>query len=597
MKKMCLLFLCLLISIIPVSALSYEREPSIEVLSISYLDPQKGITTPISSNYISKGEKILVITIYNSAVREKVEYSNLQESLFFNSREDMLFTAYNVELELEGNEAVKVKAGKVKLPAIPALHTVSLQFPIEVISGEEVTITLKVQYEVIDRLETLETFTQFQRPTEFTTTITNSSSGISISNTTRYHIEIPTKEYSLRYSKKETEIPIRLIVEERVLISVEDVKTGKLIAGGKGDIKVVLKNVGKKVARNAYAILELPKAQTQTTATVPSALPMSLLMLQQQQIPSEVSQPFPQPSYFIGDLKPGDFAIAEFRVPIEVTSGGIYPVKIKLVYTDDFGNLKETDPVTFGIEVLSKPKIDVKDVKSDVFVNSKGDVIVKMISDVELVQASARIVVSPPLSALSSECYIGDIKAGEEFTAIFRLKASSEAKATKYPAEIYLKFKAGDDFSESDAIRIGVEVQPEVDFEVIGIPEMYAGEEKIVVFGIKNTGNLEVRDATARLIIVSPFSSTDDTAFFGNLKPGEVANVSFKISVDRDATPKLYALNLEVKYRTENGEWVISKPEKAIISVKAPPLNYLLYLILIVAAIAAIAYYVKRKLK
>ncbi|MEM4524592.1 MAG: S-layer protein, partial [Archaeoglobaceae archaeon] len=483
------------------------------------------------------------------------------------------------------------------LPAIPALHTVSLQFPIEVISGEEVTITLKVQYEVIDRLETLETFTQFQRPTEFTTTITNSSSGISISNTTRYHIEIPTKEYSLRYSKKETEIPIRLIVEERVLISVEDVKTGKLIAGGKGDIKVVLKNVGKKVARNAYAILELPKAQTQTTATVPSALPMSLLMLQQQQIPSEVSQPFPQPSYFIGDLKPGDFAIAEFRVPIEVTSGGIYPVKIKLVYTDDFGNLKETDPVTFGIEVLSKPKIDVKDVKSDVFVNSKGDVIVKMISDVELVQASARIVVSPPLSALSSECYIGDIKAGEEFTAIFRLKASSEAKATKYPAEIYLKFKAGDDFSESDAIRIGVEVQPEVDFEVIGIPEMYAGEEKIVVFGIKNTGNLEVRDATARLIIVSPFSSTDDTAFFGNLKPGEVANVSFKISVDRDATPKLYALNLEVKYRTENGEWVISKPEKAIISVKAPPLNYLLYLILIVAAIAAIAYYVKRKLK
>ncbi|MEM4472827.1 MAG: S-layer protein [Archaeoglobaceae archaeon] len=597
MKKMCLLFLCLLISIIPVSALSYEREPSIEVLSISYLDPQKGITTPISSNYISKGEKILVITIYNSAVREKVEYSNLQESLFFNSREDMLFTAYNVELELEGNEAVKVKAGKVKLPAIPALHTVSLQFPIEVISGEEVTITLKVQYEVIDRLETLETFTQFQRPTEFTTTITNSSSGISISNTTRYHIEIPTKEYSLRYSKKETEIPIRLIVEERVLISVEDVKTGKLIAGGKGDIKVVLKNVGKKVARNAYAILELPKAQTQTTATVPSALPMSLLMLQQQQIPSGVSQPFPQPSYFIGDLKPGDFAIAEFRVPIEVTSGGIYPVKIKLVYTDDFGNLKETDPVTFGIEVLSKPKIDVKDVKSDVFVNSKGDVIVKMISDVELVQASARIVVSPPLSALSSECYIGDIKAGEEFTAIFRLKASSEAKATKYPAEIYLKFKAGDDFSESDAIRIGVEVQPEVDFEVIGIPEMYAGEEKIVVFGIKNTGNLEVRDATARLIIVSPFSSTDDTAFFGNLKPGEVANVSFKISVDRDATPKLYALNLEVKYRTENGEWVISKPEKAIISVKAPPLNYLLYLILIVAAIAAIAYYVKRKLK
>ncbi|MCX8172418.1 MAG: hypothetical protein N3D09_02245, partial [Archaeoglobaceae archaeon] len=81
----------------PVSALIYEREPSVEIVSVSYIDIEKGITTPINSNYIGKGEKILVITIYNPAIPEKIKYESQHEASFFYSREEMLFTAYNVE--------------------------------------------------------------------------------------------------------------------------------------------------------------------------------------------------------------------------------------------------------------------------------------------------------------------------------------------------------------------------------------------------------------------------------------------------------------------------------------------------------------------
>ncbi|MCS7118490.1 MAG: S-layer protein [Archaeoglobaceae archaeon] len=593
MRKM--VFICLLLLILPVSALNYEREPKVEIVSISYLDPQKGITTPISSNYIDRGEKILVVTIYNSAVREKVEYSDIQESLFFNSREEMLFTAYNVEIELEGCEAVKVKTEKIRLPALPSMHTLTIYFPVEIISGDEVELKLKLRYEVIESLRHISIFGQFQRPVE-NTTIFNTSTGLPQSITWRYQIEMPTHRYELQYVIKEMEIPIKLFIEKKdVIPEVRLLRSDKLIAGGKGAFEVEIKNIGKKSAKNAYAVLEIPKTQkVDTTAMAATMFPFSLSYAMP---PMDSSTSNSQTSYFLGDLKPGDFAIASFHVTFEVPHGGVYPVKLKLIYTDEYGNLKESDPVSFGLEVLSKPKIKVKLVESSLYVNSKGDVSVKMVSNSDLKDASARILVNSPLSALSSECYIGDVKAGEDFIAIFRLRASSEAKATNYPADIYVKFKINDDFAESDVVRIGIEVQQEVEFEVLGISEIFAGEEKILTFNVKNTGNAEVKDATARIVIVAPFSSSDDTAFIGNLKAGEIASASFKISVDKDATPKLYALNLEVKYRAENGEWIVSKPTKAIINVKAPPLNYLIYLVVIIILVVGIAYYIRKRMK
>ncbi|MEM2120033.1 MAG: S-layer protein [Archaeoglobaceae archaeon] len=599
MKTKVALVLVFLLFAIPTSALSYEREPSIEIVSVGYIDPQKGITTPINSNYIGKGDKILVVTIYNPALRERVEYSDINEFMFFNSREDMLFTAYNVEIELLGNENVKVKSGKITLPALPSMQTATLQFPVEIVGGEEVELKLIAKYEVIDELRELSRFPfppELKVPVEFTNTIIYDSTGTltQITNTTRYRVDIPLEKYELGYLEREKELPLKIFVEERdVSPEVKVVSADKLIAGGKGDIVVEIKNVGKKVARNAYATVELPKQQQlqqQPTTAMTAVIPFAMTSL-----PSSTTATTAQPSYYIGDLAPKDVAIAKFRVTLDLPTGGVYPVKLKLVYTDEYGNIKESDTATFGIEVLSKPKIEVKSVQSSVYANSKGDVVVKLISNADMERASARIVVSSPLSALSSECYIGDVKAGEEFEAIFRLKASSEAKETMYPGDVFVKFKAGDDFVESDAIRIGIEVKPEVEFEALGVPEIRAGEEKILTFTIKNKGITEIKDATARIVIVSPFSSSDDSAFIGNLKPGEVANASFKISVDRDATPKLYALNLEVKYRAENGEWVVSKPVKAVIDVKPRPIDYMIFTIVAVVIIAGIAYYIKRR--
>lgn len=598
------ILLTLLLVSIPACALKYEREPTVEVLSVSYVDIQKGITSPINSNYLGKGEKLLVVTIYNPAAVEEVRYDSVLEASFFHSRQDLLFTAYNIEAELIGNDDVKVKTGKISIPALPALtQQIPLYFLIEVLGNNDTELKLKVKYEKIDGLRSLIPYATVPSG-EWTQTVTlvgtpspppDTPTWVQIQNTTtiKYY---STSNYELDYRTETKEIPIKLFIEAKeVLLEVKDVKADPLIAGGKGSIELTIKNVGKKTARNAYATIELPKSQQSSPQS--AALPTSMLPFM---MASGISTPAAtssssQPAYFIGDLRPGETANASFYVTVETLKGGIYPAKLKLVYLDDYGNLKESDPVSFGISVLSKPEISVKAVESRLYVNSKGDLTVKMVSNLDLSGASARISVSSPLSALSSECYIGDIKAGEEFSAFFKLRASSEAKAGKYPADLYIKFKAGDDFVETDAVRIGVEVLPEIEFEVMGTPEIRAGEEKVVTFAVRNTGSAEVKDATARLVIVSPFTSSDNTAYIGNLMPGEIANASFKLSVDRDATPKLYALNLEVKYRAENGDWVISAPAKAVISVKPYEVSYTLYLVIAILIIAGAVYYLRRR--
>ena len=68
-------------------ALRYEEKPNIT----AYI---------AGSNYLDRGDQIINVVVYNSAERKKVHYFDEEESSFFSQNENMLFTAYNVEIEL-----------------------------------------------------------------------------------------------------------------------------------------------------------------------------------------------------------------------------------------------------------------------------------------------------------------------------------------------------------------------------------------------------------------------------------------------------------------------------------------------------------------
>ncbi len=619
-------FISLIAMIINVQALEYEEKPHIAV-------------SMVGSNQLSKGEeRTLILTVFNDAKRVRVKYNDEIEAGFFRN-EEMLFTAYNLSFELVGNDKIRVETPIQKLPALPSMKPVTLQYTIKV--AENVTpgdyyLVLKISYDRIEKLRRLEVFPMQTLPKEFTSTITKNLANplnMTITNATVYEYSILTKEYKLVYVEETEEVPLKFSVkEEDVKLKVLNVTTDDLIGGGKGKVVVEFMNSGEKTARDAYVVLEAPSGFeasalgiTQPSvssistgvqipgmgvsgvsgmggvglpgmAGMPMSMPMSGVSGMSMSTSASLSQA--RAAYYVGDLKPGDKAKATFYIKINVRDGGTYPLKIKAVYLDESGSLKESEAIPFGVVVKPAPEIVVKNVESKVFANAKGEVRVTISATADLHGASIMLQANPPISVLSSEYYLGDIKQGEEKTAVFKVKASSEAKAVPYPAQLTLRYRTMDEYFETNPVKIGIKVSPKLEFEVEGRPVINAGAEKIVEFTIKNAGSYEVRDAIARLTVVDPFSSTDDTAFMGDLKPGESKTIKFRLKADSEATPKLYALNLEVKYKDPEGEWVISEPVKATINVTPKTTSYMPMAaagVIILIIIAALAYRRLRK--
>ncbi len=590
--------LSLITAVSEVKALEYEDKPDIT----AYV---------VGSNHLDRGEqKTIYITIYNPAERKRVSYSDKEEAAFFVGREDMFFTAYNVEVKLEGNKYFEVKTPKQKIPALPPLKPINLAFVVKVSDKAKTgkyDLNLSVKFDRIYELSYLDVYSPQLLPIQKTVQGKN--------ETVSYKYEVLTEGYEIKYEDESKNITIPIYVKERdVKLEVVNVTTENMVGKSKGKLVVEVKNVGEKVAKNAYIVLESPSSfkasalslsqpsmatpAMSTPPAMPSAMPATAVPPQMQISPAMPStMPSSQPAYYVGDLRPSETAKTIFYIKTDVKDEGNYTFKVKAIYLNEFGQIAESDPVPFGVHVEKAPDFVVKSVESKVFVNAKGDVVVTLIPAMDLRDVSAYLMTKPPLSVLSSEYYLGNIKAGREYTAVFKVQASDEAKPITYPAEIKLKYKSMNEYFYTDAKSVGIKVNPKMKFEVYGTPKIAAGSEGVVTLTIKNVGNFNIREATARLTITDPFSSSDDTAYVGTLKPGQTADIKFKLSVDADATPKKYGLNLEVKYKDLEDEWAISEPTKAVIEVTPPQPPYGAIVIIAIIAIVAVVYYLRRSKK
>ena len=306
---------------------------------------------------------------------------------------------------------------------------------------------------------------------------------------------------------------------------------------------------------------------SQIPSSIPS-LPSGMMQIQAPEMQAPEISGGEQISAYVGDLSPGESAKVTFRVKVD-TEADQYPFGIKLRYFDESGNEKESKTLYFGVKVEDKPKITVSKSESQIYSGSEGvvQVTLKNIWNRKMDDTVAVLKTNPPLTPLISSVYVGDISPGESKTVEFRIKASEDARPSTYPAEVYVKFTYDNETLKTDPVTFGMDVGKKMEFSVKSSATIEAGKESIIQVEVTNSGEFTVRDASARLTVVDPFTSTDDTAFLGDLKPGESKSASFKLKVEKDAIPKTYALNLEVKYRDTEGEWVISDPVKVPIKV------------------------------
>jgi hypothetical protein len=154
------------------------------------------------------------------------------------------------------------------------------------------------------------------------------------------------------------------------------------------------------------------------------------------------------------------------------------------------------------------------------------------------------------------------------------------------------------DFVTSRSDTIGIPVGGKVEYTIVSPPaEMNPGNKKVINVEYKNTGDTTVYSAQARISAVDPFTSNDDIAYIGDLKPGESKTVSYVMSLDRAATIKEYGLDSEIRYRDALDNTYISDTMKVKVNVIAPTgfatiISNPIYLSIIVAGVIGTVYLV-----
>ncbi|NOY12003.1 MAG: hypothetical protein GXO67_08005 [Archaeoglobi archaeon] len=570
MRRVLMLIIAMCLLIGTSSALSYKDKPYFT----AYI---------AQSNHIDAGkESTVMVVLQNSARLWKQSYDSMEEYNLISKNPEMLTTAYNVSVRFESN-GLKVKTPEMFFPAVPAFQP--LQIPVVLdarnVKPGEYVLTLNISYEAVDdvSIESKTSITPFPAQEIYYYNLSVSptfpvSKEKVLENMTQYYMEY----LKFTYTEEEQRIDLKVVVERPdVLLNVTNVSSD-LIAGGKGRITLTVKNDGQSVAENLFLILTAPSGfsvegvqqvdveeYTKALQNLASQNPqLSMLGLDSLKLnlPPQLQAILSQGSVYIGELEPGQSVNVSFTVDVSADEGGYYPFQIQGIYSLN-GEVKQTPSRAFGVPVKDKPEILVENVNSSVHAGSKGDVEVSIKANQVLHSLRAKLEVKPPLTALAEEYFAGDV---DKAVLKFKVKASGDAEDTVYPAKLTIYYDInGKEVEES--FDVGVKVGKKTRFEIIGKGEIPAGEERIVTVKIKNLGDVAIRDATARITVVDPFSTTDDSSYIGELGPGEEKEVSFKIKADKDATPKSYALNLEVKYRDFNGEWVISDPVKLPIDV------------------------------
>jgi hypothetical protein len=317
----------------------------------------------------------------------------------------------------------------------------------------------------------------------------------------------------------------------------------------------------------------------------------------------------------VGDLKGTSSARAVISVKIRSdAASGTFQIPLSLDYTylylaeqygvDTIQYSYKTKNETLLIPIKIKPEISIdiiSAVPDHLNVGTEGYIAMK-IKNTGFEDGSKAVVKilrngDSPVIPTDSNVYIGDFPAGSMVDCRYKVSVSGNAERQTYPVDVVVIYQNNEgDFLTSRSDTVGIPVGGKVDFSLISPPgEMNPGTKKVLNVEYKNTGDTTIYSAQARISAVDPFTSNDDIAYIGDLKPGESKTVSFVVRVDRTATIKEYGLDSEIRYRDALDNTYISDTMKVSVDVTTPAgiipiISNPIYLSIIIAAIIGFIY-------
>ncbi len=290
----------------------------------------------------------------------------------------------------------------------------------------------------------------------------------------------------------------------------------------------------------------------------------------------------------VGDIKSNEIrTVAIITKILPNATEGEYQIPLTISYTylaasdqpasdilqSNYKQMSETFPITIKIKPQVKAAV-LEAVPENLIVGSEGYIDLKIINagsedgkkaTVKLIRNGA----SPIIPTVSS-VFIGDFPHNGTVTSRYKVTISGYAEKQTYPVDVVVTYENRDgDVITSDTETIGIPISGKISFSISSGPvQVVQGSQNVIQVEYQNTGVAAAYNAQARLSVVDPFTSTDDTAFLGDLKPGETATARYQMSADDTAAVKDYTLDTEVRYRdaldTSHGSDIIHVPVQVL---------------------------------
>lgn len=358
-------------------------------------------------------------------------------------------------------------------------------------------------------------------------------------------IFVDRDNYIVKRNTVTEEATVTVRIEEDGRLEIVDIRGDGLYKDGEGDVAVTVRNDGSEAMTDATLSL------VGSTHLEPQSNGVAL-----------------------GTVTPGETRNATFQTVVRgVESAGSYAAGFRTAYEDANGQPSESTVRYGSVGVAEGPQYEVSVKSRSLYVDSIGAAQITVTNTGDVAARNARVFAEPdqPFAPLSNGGQLGTLAPGESATTSVKLEVSDRALAQSYAFPIVVAHDdAYGNVVRSDPLSADVAIGPERQFEVVDAAQIEAGATERIELTVENTGESAFEDAVVRINADSPFETDDDTAYIGELAPGERAAVSYTVSADEAATPKAYSLDTTIKYDNPFDEAVVSDVRPATVEVTEP---------------------------
>ena len=275
----------------------------------------------------------------------------------------------------------------------------------------------------------------------------------------------------------------------------------------------------------------------------------------------------------VGDIKSGNTVTVQFKAKISANAtAGEYQLPLTIryrylkvlvqekadVFEFAYTEAEDTLPVTIRIQPHVKAEI-IEAVPELLTVGSEGylNLKIKNTGPENGTLASVKLIrnAKSPIIPVDSTLFIGEFRSGDTVACRYKVSVSQDATNQTYPVDLTVSYTNREGTVVTSAkTTVGVSVDAKPAFTIISaVPEVPRGADRTIDVRYRNDGKVTVYNAQARISPHNPITAIDNSAYLGDIAPGESVTARYDLHADESADQTVYSFNSHIRYRDSMG--------------------------------------------